>query len=194
MIAAPEEPPTQPQIRLWSLVSGTGLERFELIEAGDGFRLEGTILVFDQQAYEVRYRVQCDAQWRTTAADIDLHDAAGERRLSLVTGEGRWHAGGREIEGVRGALDVDLGWSPSTNTLPVRRLQLAVGERRDLTAAWVRFPQLAVEPLPQSYTRTGQRTWLYESRGGTFSAALEVDEHGLVVDYQGLWRRIFGGP
>ena len=156
-IAAWEGPPTQPQIRLWSLVSGTGLERFELIEAGDGFRLEGTILVFDQQSYEVRCRVHCDAQWRTTAADVDL------------------------------------GWSPSTNTLPVRRLQLAVGERRDLTAAWVRFPQLAVQPLPQSYTRTGERTWLYESRGAAFRAALEVDEQGLVVDYEGLWRRIAAG-
>src|SRR5947209_1635137 len=94
-IATWEEPPTEPQIRLWSLVSGTGLERFELTGAGDGFRLEGTILVFDQQAYEVRYRVHCDAQWRTTAAAVDLRDAAGERRLSLVTREGRWHAGGR---------------------------------------------------------------------------------------------------
>jgi hypothetical protein len=55
-------------------------------------------------------------------------------------------------------------------------------------AAWVRFPNLNVEPLDQTYTRLGERTYRYQS--GTFEADLEVDDEGLVLDYPGIWRRV----
>jgi hypothetical protein len=64
--------------------------------------------------------------------------------------------------------------------------------RVEVTAAWVRFPDLAVEPLEQEYTRLDERRWRYQSRGGAFSAVLEVDEHGLVIDYGDLWERVKG--
>ena len=86
-------------------------------------------------------------------------------------------------------MDVDLGWTPATNTLPVRRLGLTVDEGRDLVAAWVR-PDLVVQPLPQRYERVGARRYRYESRGGRFGVELDVDEHGLVLDYPGFWRRL----
>ncbi len=88
-----------------------------------------------------------------------------------------------------GCIDVDLGITPSTNTLPIRRLNLQVGESADVTAAWVRFPELTVEPLAQRYTRLDERRYRYESTTG-FSAELEVDELGLVVRYGDIWERV----
>jgi hypothetical protein len=38
-----------------------------------------------------------------------------------------------------GCLDIDLGFSPSTNLLPIRRLTLAVGEAATVRAAWLPF-------------------------------------------------------
>jgi hypothetical protein len=87
-------------------------------------------------------------------------------------------------------VDVDLEISPSTNTLPIRRLNLAIGESRELTAAWVRFPELTVEPLAQRYTRLAERRYRYESVVSGFTAELEVDDLGLVVTYEGLWQRV----
>ena len=87
-------------------------------------------------------------------------------------------------------IDADLGISPSTNTLPIRRLNLAVGESRELTAAWVRFPELTVEPLAQRYTRLAERRYRYESTVSGFTAELEVDDLGLVISYENIWQRV----
>lgn len=98
-----------------------------------------------------------------------------------------------EIPAVAGCLDVDLAFTPATNLLPLRRLGLAVGESREMTAAWVCFPDLSVEPLAQRYTRLDEHRVRYESLGGTFTAELEVDELGLVVSYPPLWERVAAG-
>jgi uncharacterized protein len=97
------------------------------------------------------------------------------------------------VPAIAGCLDVDLAFTPATNILPLRRLGLAAGESGEMTAAWVRFPALSIEPLPQRYTRLDARRVRYESRGGAFTAELEVDELGLVVRYPPLWERVAQG-
>ncbi|HEU4416520.1 MAG TPA: putative glycolipid-binding domain-containing protein, partial [Candidatus Angelobacter sp.] len=56
--------------------------------------------------------------------------------------------------------------------------------------AWVRFPELTLQPLPQEYLRVSDRQYRYSSRNGAFTAGLTVDEVGLVMDYEGFWRRV----
>jgi hypothetical protein len=82
---------------------------------------------------------------------------------------------------------VDLNFSPSTNLLPIRRLELAVGEEGPAAAAWLRFPSLRLERLDQTYRRLGERAYRYESADGAFRRDIEVDEAGLVTRYPGLW-------
>lgn len=121
-------------------------------------------------------------------------EGAGAGRASgSATGGLRLSPGAVEIPAVAGCLDVDLAFTPATNILPLRRLGLAVGESREMTAAWIRFPNLSIEPLAQRYTRLDERRVRYESRGGAFTAELEVDELGLVVRYPPLWERIAVG-
>ena len=113
------------------------------------------------------------------------------RALSQVAVEdGLWFADGLSIETITGCTDIDLEWSPSTNTLPIRRLPLAVGERSGpIVAAWVRFPSIELQPLSQEYQRTAGNRYRYVSNQGAFVAELAVDEEGLVTEYEGLWRR-----
>jgi len=69
-------------------------------------------------------------------------------------------------------------------------LGLDIGQTSgEFIAAWVRFPELTLQPLPQEYLRLGDRKYRYSSRGGAFVAELLVDEHDLVLDYQDFWRR-----
>ena len=180
------------QACLWRWLPGTGLERFELLREDAGWVLRGTILALgDRRSAEARYEVSCDSAWSTRRVDVTLFEPGVERALRLRVEDGRWYESGRERDDVRGCIDVDLGWSPSTNTLPIRRLNLAVGESSGpLTAAWIRFPELAMEPLPQEYRRLSERRYRYTSRGGAFTAEIDVDEHGVVVDYQGVWQRV----
>ena len=180
---------------LWRQIKGTGLERFELLREADHWILTGTILTMDQdqQPVEARYEVACDAGWRTERVQVSVRDTAGERRLRLAVRRGRWWVNGHEVTIVRGCVDVDLGWSPSTNTLPIRRLGLPVGAGSGpLVMAWIRFPPLTIEPLPQAYEHTSERHYRYTSRGGAFAADIEVDDAGLVLDYEGVWQRV--GP
>lgn len=175
----------------WRWLVGTGLERFELMHAGEERVMRGTILAMPSSATEARYEIICDAQFRTQRVQIVLRDFGGERKLELSAENGRWYANGQEVASVRGANDVDLGWSPSTNTLPICRFGLEVGQSSgEFTAAWVRFPELVLEPLPQEYRRLGEREYLYVSRGGAFQAKLLVDDYGLVIDYEGFWQRV----
>ena len=88
-----------------------------------------------------------------------------------------------------GCHDVDLALTPATNTLPIRRLNLQVGSSESVVAAWVKFPDLTVQPLSQRYTRMTKDTYRYESNTG-FSAEIVVDDLGLVASYPGGWERI----
>lgn len=82
---------------------------------------------------------------------------------------------------------MDIAATPATNTIPIRRLGLRVGDAADLVASWVRLPTLDVEPSRQRYMRVAVDTYRYES--GTFAAELRVDDLGLVTAYEGVWVR-----
>lgn len=175
---------------LWRALTTPGTEYCALWQGEQGWSLQGTaVLSADEAPSEVRYRVVCDPTWRTQHVEVVL-SANEERRLDLVADDdGRWSIGHRELAEVRGCADVDLGFSPSTNTVPIRRLGLAVGGSAEVRAAWVRFPELTVEPLPQRYTRLAPDRYLYESLASDFRAEVEVDDLGLVVRYPPGWER-----
>jgi hypothetical protein len=57
--------------------------------------------------------------------------------------------------------------------------------------AWVAAPALTVRPMRQGYTRRADRRYLYENLDGSgFRAELPVDADGVVLDYEGVFRRI----
>jgi hypothetical protein len=87
---------------------------------------------------------------------------------------------------VTGCIDLDLNFSPSTNLLPIRRLNLAVGDEAQVRAAWLRFPSFELEPLFQTYRRIDESTYRYLSSTG-FAADLEVSSVGFVTNYPGIW-------
>lgn len=170
---------------------GTGSDECALWRDSRGWRLEGLVVTdYHGEPAQVRYAVGCDADWATRTARVELRTPSAQRYIELRAHNRRWFDGdGRELEAVHGCVDVDLGMTPATNTLPLRRLALAIGESCDVTAAWVRFPELTIEPLPQRYTRLDERRYRYESATG-FMAELTVDDVGLVVDYPGGWERV----
>ncbi|GAT73858.1 hypothetical protein MHM582_2353 [Microbacterium sp. HM58-2] len=133
------------------------------------------------------YRVRLTPRW--IFSELAVHDDRG-RSLALRRSEsGAWTAGGHDRPDLAAAVDIDLSFSPFTNTLPVRRLGLGIGESRDIVTAYV-TPALDVLPDPQRYTRTGERHYLYESRDSDFRREILVDADGLVVDYPGLFTRV----
>jgi uncharacterized protein len=177
---------------LWQWVQSPGLERFQLLTAPDQWILRGTILtLIEHGPAEAHYEIVCDSAWHTRSAEISVNDGHTERQLRIRAADGRWYANEQLSETVNGCIDIDLGWTPSTNTLPIRRLQLHIGQSSgSVVAAWVRFPDLILEPLPQKYLRVSDRLYRYSSRGGAFVAQISVDDEGLALDYEGVWCRV----
>jgi uncharacterized protein len=153
-----------------------------------GLSLVGTVLgAHEGVPLRIEYRVMTDAAGMTTAAHVRELRGFGQRVLTLErSAKGVWSVDGQVDRSLRGCADVDLSFSPSTNTLPIRRLRLGIGASQTIQAAWVRFPELSVEKSAQTYTRVDEFTYRYES--GTFSAELVVDDDGLVASYA-VWRR-----
>ncbi|TQK18782.1 hypothetical protein FBY40_1271 [Microbacterium sp. SLBN-154] len=142
--------------------------------------------VVDIDGDRLEYRVVADASGQFRTADL----AVGGRTLSLSFSDGRWLVNGEHRGDLAGATEIDIQATPLTNTLPIRRLGLAVGESADIDTAWIAVPALTVVRDPQRYTRLDERQWLYESRDSDFRAILTVDDEGLVLDYPGLFRSI----
>lgn len=101
-----------------------------------------------------------------------------------------WTVDGRPRPDLAEAVDCDIVITPFTNTLPIRRLGLAVGESADIVTAWIDVPSLTVVPDPQRYTRLAERLYRFDSRDSDFTADLEVDADGFVVNYPGLFKRV----
>jgi len=185
---------------LWAPWAGPGLEHLRLVQGDDLILADGLIIGVAEeggQPFRARYMIQCDTRWHVRELRIDMLDSAN-RRLDLMSdGAGHWFGdSGAPLPGLVGCFDVDISATPFTNTLPIRRLALPPGAAADINVVYIALPDLTVTPGMQRYTclesnADGAR-YRFESRSHTFTAELPVDAHGLVEDYPGLFRRVFG--
>lgn len=165
----------------------------QLMLAGRSAR--GSLLAFNEedQPYSLRYQLAWDANGLLRSADLQVDCAAGGRAIGLrCDGAGRWQDGdGVPLARLAGCQDIDIWPTPFTNSFPIWRSNLAVGERREYRMAWVRAPELSVQSRLQAYTRLGERSYRFESLDGSgFQADLTVDADGLVTDYPGYFSRV----
>jgi uncharacterized protein len=100
---------------------------------------------------------------------------------------------GAAVPELDGCFDVDLEPSACTNSFPVRRLRLRVGESAAAPAAYVRSFDLRVERLEQDYARMddagGHQRYDYRSPEFGFACVLVYDASGLALDYPGIATR-----
>jgi hypothetical protein len=170
---------------IWRRLDMPGHESVRVFFAEDSWYLEGTaVFLYEDKPCRLDYLIECDENWQTTAADIT--GWVGDELIDLeidIDEDRRWFVNGDESAEVEGCIDIDLNFSPVTNSLPVRRINIAVGQEAGVKAAWLRFPSFKFEPLEQVYTRLSENKYRYESGGGSFTSELDVNETGLVTNY-----------
>lgn len=177
-------------ISTWSR-QAFGLEHVLLV----GNAADSSLLAFDEdgEPFRLTYRLRWDDSGLLRHAELRALKGARTRSLSLqVDGHGRWRSARAEhLSHLHGCIDIDIWPTPLTNSLPIWRSHLKIGERKEFQMAWVSAPDLTIVPKRQAYTRLEDRRYLFESLDGTgFQATLPVDEHGLVTDYPELFRRV----
>ena len=201
-----------PSSLFWARQDTSGAEH-TLVETHAGLHARGSALAVDPVPYSARYELRTGPDWVTTAFEVSAEGAGWSRTLRLQSEDGRWrvstaergdldaaltasgHAGAglpgtEDPDLLFGAFDVDLTGSPLTNTLPIRRLGLLKAEpgvAHRISVAWVLLPSLEVVQADQIYTALGDGRVRFANE--TFSADLDVDDEGFVVDYPGLAKR-----
>jgi uncharacterized protein len=175
---------------LWRRLDQAGHESAHLFFQNSTWHLAGTaVFAHNQQPCRLDYLVLCDSRWPTLSARVSgwVGNETVEIGLS-VDSAGRWSLNGAEHSDATGCVDLDLNFSPSTNLLPIRRLDLPIGQEARVRAAWLRFPSFALEPLDQLYRRTGLTAYHYESSGGRFVTDLQINSAGFVTHYPDFWQ------
>lgn len=182
--------PSKSRMR-WRRIDVPGREDAHIQRTPAGWCLIGEVDVEEAGLIaRLRYEIECDPEWRTRSAVIQGDAGGGPIRFGLAAdGAGHWTHDGEPVTNLAGALDIDLGFTPATNMLPIRRLDLAIGESAPVWSAWLRFPELRLEPLEQVYTREAELRFLYHALvdGEPFIARLDTDAVGRVIRYEGLW-------
>lgn len=165
----------------WYGMQTRSVERLHFTMGG---KLRARSIITDS-AGRCDYEVTLDDDW--VFRELTLH---GDRQLKVQRGsDGTWSVNGELRPDLDGAIDIDLAFSPFSNTLPIRRLNLAIGSRAEITTVYIDAPSLRVVPDPQAYTRTAVNQYLYESLDSDFRRQITVDPDGFVIDYPGLYSR-----
>jgi hypothetical protein len=172
----------------------------------DGITASGTQIGFAPMAYRLDYLLDASSGFVTRRLEVTAEGRGWSRTLDLrreATGAwtARAHAHGDvdlpdpggDVGTFADALDCDLGFSPLTNLMPIRRSRLHEREgAADFLMAWVSVPDLSVVASAQRYehvraTDDGSIV-RYVDRGlfPGFTADLRLDPSGVVERYPEL--------
>jgi uncharacterized protein len=174
---------------LWRRLDMPGHEAVRIYDGEDGWYLDGSaVFLFEGAPVRLEYLIECDSDWQTRFVTVDGFVGDEVVAIEIENEDDVWYLNGDEIREVKGCTDIDLNFSPVTNVLPIKRLNLAVGDAESVRAAWLRFPSFYLEPLEQVYSRKTETVFNYRSTTG-FEKDITVDDFGLVVAYSDFWVR-----
>ena len=106
-------------------------------------------------------------------------------------GTGRWgEMNGAHRHDLAGATDIHLPCTPFTHTVPIRRLQLAIGASADVIGAETDVETLGIVRVQHRYERLSARRFGRTDLETGVIQTFDVDEYGLVHDAQDEFRRL----
>ena len=164
----------------------------------DGHHIETLRLTWDNEAWtavgrvgkeRIEYVLRLAPTWHVRQfllfRDLDDPDL-----WLAIDAQHRWG----EINGsyraeLDGCADVELACTPFTATIPIRRLQLAVGEEATIDVIDIDVETLATSRQPVRYHRLAERTYRRTAIPTGAVRQFDVDEFGLVVDEAERFRR-----
>lgn len=199
------------EMLLWTGLGTWRAEASEVELDDDRLSASGTQLGVDPLPYRLDYSLRTGPRFVTERLEVTVRGQGWRRHLDLRhDGSGTWTcsvdqdgdvdlpAPGGDLTQVAGALDCDLGRSPVTNVLPVRRhdLHRRPGEV-DFLMAWVSVPDLAVHPAIQRYEHLrldpgGGAVVRYQGAHRGVDLELTLDAQGFVLVYPDLAERMPG--
>jgi hypothetical protein len=176
----------------------------------DGLRARGVQLGVDPLPYRLDYTLDAPESFVTRRLRLEASGAGWGRTLLLERdpagawscetterGEASLGPPGGPTDDLEEALDCDLGFSPLTNLMPVRRAGLdGAPGAEDFLMAWVSVPDLELFADAQRYEHVSVEEsgsvvrFVDRGRFEGFTAELRLDRDGLAARYPGLAQRV----
>lgn len=178
---------------LWQGIAFPSLEYFSLQEKEDYYIVASKIIgSYQQKIYSASYRLIINKQWKI---EEFLIDSEVNMTKNILTGKKtgiNWEINHFDNPSFKGFHYIDISLTPFTNTLPIDNLQLKIGDSKEIDIIYIDLINSDITPVRQRYTRTDLHEYLYENIVSDFTAYIQVDENGLILNYPGLFEKIAG--
>lgn len=177
---------------LWRRIDLEGMDACFFDRSVDGYLISGTALYHERgKIAKFEYEVHCDALWSSMSAQVNGWIGSDRKSFKLSRDpEGHWIIDGEMIFDLDGLLDIDLGFTPATNTNAIKRLGLEVGREVETTAVWLDTDEWNFKPLSQVYKRLSETEFAYSSPAHNYSAKLVTDQFGIIQNDPELWTAV----
>lgn len=177
---------------LWTCLDKSGHDACRISRIADGWSIEGTAVFCHQgDVASLSYCLVCDDRWCSQSALVKGWVGGKNIEISISQEPGRgWSINGLHDEAFEGLLDIDLGFTPASNTNALRRLNLTESQTASSIAVWLDTEDWKVKKLPQEYARTSPNAYDYSSPMHGYQATLRTTDFGIVSEYPGLWRML----
>lgn len=176
---------------LWKGIEYESLENCLITTTEEGNEISSTIVgCYEGKIYLVDYQIKTNANWETIFVAVESRINSHIRHWQFEgDGQGNWRKNGKVVGQYGGCVDIDIPLTPFTNTLPINRLKLAVGETQSIKVIYLDLLTDQFRPVQQQYTRLKEEVYHYENVPNDFEADITVDAKGLVIDYPQLFTR-----
>jgi uncharacterized protein len=175
---------------VWQRLDIRGMDSCRVFADEEGWTVEGAAAFVEKgQPAHLAYGICCDQDWTSHRAQV--RGWVGARNIDVAlqqTPASTWTNHGQPLAEMAGLLDVDLGFTPASNTNAIRRLNLSVGQEIETTALLLDTDDWTVRRLRQVYRRLSSNTYRYASPMHGYEAVLDVDDFGMVINYPDLWK------
>jgi hypothetical protein len=176
---------------LWTGREYYSMENCLVSSKEDGTEINSTIIgYYDKKIYKVDYRIKTNNKWETIFFEINSRYKNQIQSIKAIgDGKGNWMSDNENLNEFYECIDIDIPLTPLTNTLPIKRLQLAEGQSREIKVLYLDLLAKEIKPVQQKYSRISSFEYHYENVPNDFEATIAVDESGFVVDYPPLFVR-----
>jgi hypothetical protein len=174
---------------LWRRLDVPGHDAAVLRPQGEGWKLSGfAAFGHGDGPAGLAYSVEVDRHWAANRGSVKGFVGDRSVEYEIRRDSNAWRLNGAAVEGLSHLFDLDLGFTPATNMLQLRRAGPSIGQKVSLPAAWFDIDEGTLTELPQIYERLSETTYRYVARSVSYEGLLEFTSDGFVKIYPHLWR------
>src|SRR5436190_1246392 len=134
---------------LWSGIEYYSLENC-IVDSDDSIIVNSTIVGFyNEKIYRIEYLIRLNKSWETYYCLIKSQFNDEIKELEFEKDQNKWSLNGKYIDSFDGCTDVDIPLTPLTNSLPINRLKLSLGQEENIDIIYIDLLEDSIKHVKQ---------------------------------------------